>query len=193
MQIIDITKEMLSSPVYPGSNAPYLEQIKSISKGDMYNLSRFTSDVHCSTHADAPLHFFSGGCDIASMPLEHYIGDCYVIDVNECLLTDGYLMPKIPAGAKRILIRTNGKSYLSDNCAKALADSGIITIGTDALSVASCDNEYNIHTILLGKNIAIIESLDLSHTSEGEYFLSAAPLKIEGSDGAFVRAVLIKF
>lgn len=193
MQIIDITKEMLSSPIYPGSNAPDLEQIKSISKGDMYNLSRFTSDVHCSTHADAPLHFFSGRCDIALMPLEHYIGDCYVINVNEGLIMDDYLMSKIPSDAKRILLKTNGKSYLSDNCANALADSGIITIGTDALSVASFDNEYNIHTILLGKKIAIIESLDLSNTLEGKYFLSAAPLKIEGSDGAFVRAVLIKF
>ncbi|NMC57751.1 MAG: hypothetical protein GYA50_11075, partial [Eubacteriaceae bacterium] len=58
---------------------------------------------------------------------------------------------------------------------------------------AHCDNEYNIHTILLGKKIAILESLDLSNVASGKYFLSAAPLKIEGSDGAFVRAVLIKF
>ena len=193
MHIIDITREMLSSPVYKGSNTPKLEQIKSISDGDMYNLSNFTSDVHCSTHADAPLHFFSGSCDIASMPLEHYIGDCYVIDVNQGLITDDYMIPKLPFDAKRILLKTNGKSYLSDNCAKALADSGIITIGTDALSVASYDNEYNIHTILLGKKIAIIESLDLSNTLEGKFFLSAAPLKIQGSDGAFMRAVLIKF
>ncbi|NMC56364.1 MAG: cyclase family protein, partial [Eubacteriaceae bacterium] len=162
MYIIDITREMLSSLVYPGSNTPKLEQIKSISDGDMYNLSCFTSDVHCSTHADAPLHFFSGSCDIASMPLEHYIGDCYVIDVKKGMLMDDYLMPKIPSDAKRILLKTNGKSYLSDACAKAIADRGIITIGTDALSVASYDNEYNIHTILLGQEIAIIESLDLS-------------------------------
>jgi arylformamidase len=133
MHIIDITKEMLSSPVYPGSNAAKLEQIKSTSKGDMYNLSHFSSDVHCSTHADAPLHFFSNSCDIASMPLKHYIGDCYVIDVDEGLITDEYLMHRLPHDAKRILLKTNGKSYLSDNCAKALAYMGIITIGTDAL------------------------------------------------------------
>ncbi len=193
MLIIDITKEMLSSPVYPGSNAAKLEQIKSVSKGDMYNLSHFSSDVHYSTHADAPLHFFSDSCDIASMPLEHYIGDCYVINVDEGLLTENYLMPKVPKGAKIILLKTNGKSYLSDGCAKALADIGIMTIGTDALSVASYDNEYNIHTILLGEKIAILESLDLSNAVQEKYFLSAAPLKIKGSDGAFVRAVLIKF
>ena len=193
MQIIDITKEMLSSPVYPGSDKAEIKKIKSVSEGDLYNLSHFSSDVHFSTHADAPLHFFSYGCDIASMPLEHYIGDCFVIEVDEELLSEDYLLPKIAPGAKRILLKTNGESYLSDECARALVNIGIITIGTDALSVASNDNEYNIHTILLSKKIAILESLDLTNAASGKYFLSAAPLKIKGSDGAFVRAVLIVF
>jgi arylformamidase len=193
MNIFDITKEFLSSPKYPDSYIADLKTVASISNGDSYNLSILTSSVHHGTHADATLHFFEDGCDIASMPLEHYIGDCYVIKVCAGILSADYLMEKIPSDAKRILLKGDGKATLSEDCAKALAATDVITIGTDYWSVATLDNEYAIHRVLLKEKIAIIEALDLTNISEGTYFLSAAPLKIAGSDGAYVRAVLIKF
>lgn len=193
MNIIDITKEFLSSPKYPGSCNAELKAISSISHKDNYNLSTLTANVHYGTHADAPFHFFEDGCDIASMLLTHYIGNCYVIEVNEDLLSPEYLMPKIPADATRILLKGNAKATLSEDCARAIAASNIITIGTDYWSVAALDNECIIHKILLKEKIAIIESLELTNVPEGKYFLSAAPLKIKGSDGAYVRAVLIEF
>lgn len=193
MHIIDITREMLSSPVYPGCNAAEIKQVSSMSKGDIYNLSVLCSDVHCGTHADAPLHFLPDGLDIASMPLLHYIGECYVINVESGLIEADYLIGKIPQGSKRILLKTNGRAYLSDECAYAIVKNGIITIGIDNLSVADFNNEYSIHTILLNANVAILESLNLAEVEAGKYFLSAAPLKIKGSDGSFIRAVLIKF
>jgi arylformamidase len=193
MNVFDITKEFLSSPKYPDSYDAELKTASSISNGDCYNLSILTSSVHYGTHADAPLHFFNEGCDIASMPLEHYIGDCYVIEVCEGPLTADYFMSKFPSDARRILLKGNGKATLSEDCARALAASDIITIGTDYWSIAALDNECMIHKILLKEKIAIIEGLDLTNILAGKYFLSAAPLKIAGSDGAYVRALLIKF
>jgi arylformamidase len=46
------------------------------------------------------------------------------------------------------------------------------------------------HHALAEARIAIVESLDLSEVDEGEHQLAALPLKIAGSDGAPVRAIL---
>jgi len=43
----------------------------------------------------------------------------------------------------------------------------------------------------LGSGIAVLEGLVLADIPEGKYILSALPLKIPGSDGSPVRAVLI--
>jgi arylformamidase len=39
----------------------------------------------------------------------------------------------------------------------------------------------------------ILEGLELDNVKAGEYFLSAAPIKIKGADGSPVRAVLVEF
>ena len=65
------------------------------------------------------------------------------------------------------------------------------TLGTDALSVGPVGGEKPPHQSILGEGIAIIETLKLEGVEPGRYFLSAAPVKIAGSDGAPVRAVLI--
>jgi polyketide cyclase len=44
----------------------------------------------------------------------------------------------------------------------------------------------------LGANIGIIEDLYLRNVGEGQYFLSALPLNIKGSEASPVRAVLIE-
>ena len=48
-----------------------------------------------------------------------------------------------------------------------------------------------VHKRLLGKNIVLLEGILLTGIPEGTYFLSAAPLKLAGSDGAPCRAYLI--
>jgi arylformamidase len=46
--------------------------------------------------------------------------------------------------------------------------------------------------LLLEKEIIPLEGLDLSQVEEGEYILAAFPLYLKDSDGAPVRAALIK-
>ncbi len=48
-----------------------------------------------------------------------------------------------------------------------------------------------VHLILLGANVVLLEGIRLSEVSEGCYFLSAAPLNLSGADGSPCRAVLI--
>jgi arylformamidase len=48
-----------------------------------------------------------------------------------------------------------------------------------------------VHLILLGANIILLEGIRLEQVSEGVYFLNAAPLNLSGADGSPCRAVLI--
>ena len=70
--------------------------------------------------------------------------------------------------------------------AQRLIDLKVRLIGTEKLSIGS----DQVHRYLLGNECVILEALDLSAAPEGEYILSALPLKIE-ADGCPVRAVLM--
>ena len=48
-----------------------------------------------------------------------------------------------------------------------------------------------VHLILLGKGIALLEGVVLAEIPESTYILSAAPLNLAASDGAPCRAYLI--
>ena len=49
-----------------------------------------------------------------------------------------------------------------------------------------------VHLILLGAEVVLLEGIVLKEVEEGKYFLSAAPLNLGGSDGSPCRAVLIR-
>ena len=80
---------------------------------------------------------------------------------------------------------------LDESGARAILEYDIELIGIDYLSVQKFGDENNIvHTLLLGKNILLLENIDLRQVNEGEYELFAFPVKIRGVEGAPVRAVL---
>lgn len=54
------------------------------------------------------------------------------------------------------------------------------------------DISQEVHKILLGAEVVLLEGMVLTGVEEGKYWLSAAPLNLAGSDGAPCRAVLVK-
>jgi arylformamidase len=191
MKYYDITRELLSSPVYPGDREPELETVFDMHRGADFNLHSLSCSLHAGTHCDAFLHFCRDGQDIASMSLDHFIGPCLVLSVPEnSLVTEDDLRDRLPEGTRRLLLKSGGTSFLAPSGAAVLLRREILTLGTDASSVAPPDNEAGIHVPLLSGGVALIESLWLEKVPDGEYFLSAAPLKICGAEGAPCRAVL---
>jgi arylformamidase len=64
-------------------------------------------------------------------------------------------------------------------------------VGVDYLSVEAFGSaEYPVHDTLLGAGVVIIETLNLSGVSAGDYELIALPVKLKGADGAPARVVL---
>ncbi len=193
MKLIDITRDYTKAPLYPGSKLPEIKRVCDMSKGDMYNASSIVTTSHIGTHADAFCHFLKdSNISIEKMKLEHYYGRCIVMSFKpdtpiELSDVEGKLK-----NVERLVIHSGGFSYLTKQAAEYIANSDVITIVTDAWSVAPLDNEPEIHEIILGNDIAVIENVVLDDVEDGEYILSAFPVKYDGCDGAPVRAVLIE-
>lgn len=192
MKIIDISQELTSCDVYPGDPHPSLKRLKSTSDGELYNLSALEMCVHNGTHIDAPFHFIDGGCTVEGIPLERFVGKCYVARFDGVLgRSDAKSILKKADGAKRILI--GGKVTVTASAARAFADAEIMLIGNSGTSVGPEEAPMEVHKILLEKGIVLLEGIMLDDVKEGEYFLNAAPLNIKGSDGSPCRAYLIEF
>ena len=66
-----------------------------------------------------------------------------------------------------------------------------MTVGVDYLSIGGWDKDgVEVHQVMLGAGIWVIEGLNLAKIKPGRYDLICLPLKIEGSDGAPARALL---
>ena len=190
MKIIDISQELLAADVYPGDPVPTLEPLSRIALGDECNLTAAHLCLHNGTHADAPLHYLEEEADVASLPLEPFLGKCHVVTVNG-LLSGADMERLVPPGCKRLLLRGLGNAFLTQSAAFVLTDLGVNLVGTDAPSIGPQENEAAPHKELLGAGVVILEGLRLKGVKDGTYFLVAPPIKIAGADGAPVRALLL--
>lgn len=189
--MIDISRELFSTPPYPGDPAPQRDLIRRMSMGDSFNLSGFYTGCHSATHMDAPRHFIDDGKTIDEMDLSAFIGPCTVIEANG-IITGADIDKILPLCEKMILFKGSGQAFLSASAAFALADAGITLVGTDAQSIEIGDAEHPAHKQLLGAEIPILEGLDLSKVQPGNYGLMALPLFLAGAEASPVRAVLIQ-
>jgi arylformamidase len=193
MKVIDITMTIHPDmEIYPGDAAPKITRYSNVECGDMYNVSSITVGTHTGTHVDPPLHLFEAGAGIDALPLEKLVGPARVLDVSTI---DGALEPVDigPVKANEILLLKgpSGGAHVSTAAAWYLADKGINTVGTNALSISTSEDEYEAHCALLNAGIAVIEGLSLTGVDAGNYFFVCLPLKIAEGDGGPARAILI--
>ncbi len=189
--MIDVSRELFSTPVYPGDPVPRRDIVRRMSMGDACNLSGFYACCHNATHVDAPRHFIEDGKTIDQMDLSAFMGRCTVIEA-EGIITGADMDKILPECEKMILFKGEGKAFLSASAAFVLQDAGVTLIGTDAQSVEHGDDTFPAHKQLLGAEIVLLEGLDLSGVEPGNYRLTALPLFLEGAEASPVRAVLMQ-
>ena len=192
--IIDISQESFSSKVYPGDPCPQMMRILSIEKGDLCNLTEFSMCAHNGTHVDAPFHFINSGKTIDEAGLEPFVGDCFVACHNGNVTASDASMilekAETAGASQRILIA--GKATVTAEAAQVFADKGILLLGNESQTVGPENAPKEVHLILLGAEVVLLEGIVLKNVDEGRYFLNAAPLNLGGCDGAPCRAYLIK-
>lgn len=191
--IIDISQEVFSCRVYPGDPPPLRRRIGDMRAGDAYNLTAFSMCAHSGTHVDAPLHFLREGKDIEQMGLRPFAGPCWVARREGALTAaeaESILRSARASNAEaRILIA--GQAVVTAEAARVFAAAGTLLLGNESQTVGPEDAPMAVHRLLLTAGVALLEGVVLDRVAEGPYFLSAAPLKMAGSDGAPCRAYLI--
>ena len=195
MIIYDISQEVFSCQVYPGDPTPQRSVLSSMEKGDLYNLTAFSMCAHNGTHVDAPFHFLKDGKTIDAIGLEAFVGPAFVTELHGIISSHDAMeiLKKArdcdPEAAKRILIK--GSAVVSSEAAKVFASNGILLLGNESQTVGPEDAPMEVHLILLGSGVVLLEGIRLGEVEEGRYFLCAAPLNLSGADGSPCRAVLI--
>lgn len=191
--IIDISQEVFSCKVFPGDPVPVMNRIQSIEQGDVCNLSAFSMCAHNGTHVDAPFHFINDGDTVERVGLDYFVGDCYVArcqgDVTAEDAADILSRARAVGASGRILIA--GKATVTAEAAIVFAQSNIKLFGNESQTVGPEEGPMEVHLILLGAGIVLLEGVVLTDVAEGKYFLNAAPLNLAGCDGAPCRAYLL--
>jgi len=192
--------------VYPGNPEIDISLQQAVAKGASANVSTIRFGSHTGTHVDASRHFFDDGQPVDKIPLDRLIGPALLVSFDDEIRSIGAsdLRDRDLKGHKRILIRTRNSALLSQqefvpdytflapDGAQYLVDSGVELVGVDYLSIEEFHSgHHRTHRTLLERSVVIVEGLDLSAPSPGEYNFICLPLRIEGCDGAPARAVLI--
>ena len=195
MKIYDISQEVFGCQVYPGDPMPEKRELKSMEKGELYNLTVFSMCAHNGTHIDAPRHFIQGGKTVDEISMDAFIGMAYVAE-HSGVVTDNDATEIIAnakkqnmEAAKRILIK--GEVEVSLEAANVFASSNILLLGNEPQSVGPQNAPMAVHLALLSADVILLEGIRLAEVSEGIYFLNAVPLNLAGADGSPCRAVLI--
>ena len=190
MKIYDISQEVFSCAVYPGDPAPQRRRLSAMEAGNLYNLTAFSMCAHNGTHVDAPFHFLPDGKTVEQLGLEVFVGPCQVIrHEGDVTAADAQRMIAVSGSVPRLLIA--GDATVTEDAARVFARSGLCLLGNEGQTVGPENAPMGVHLLLLGQGIALLEGIQLTQVPEGEYFLSAAPLKLAGADGAPCRAYLI--
>lgn len=211
MRVHDITLTLSSTlPVWPGDPQVRIERMKKIDDGANSNVSEIQMRVHSGTHIDAPVHFLNESKkSVESISLDQLIGFCVVVEVPDEVteITRAVLESLyFPQGSKRILFKTRNSHYwqenstefhpdfvgISEDAAQFLVERGYLLVGIDYLSISPYKRSRPTHEAFLKAGVVILEGVDLSRVGEGYYSIFCLPLKLEGSDGAPARVILIE-
>mgnify|MGYP000978964325 CR=1 FL=1 len=203
--LYDITRTI--SPelaVWPGDTPFSCQHVARKEEGSSVNLTTLTLSAHTGSHADAPYHYESGTSHPAELPLEPYLGPAHLVTIDR---RSGGIVPadfdgRDLDGVQRLLIHTwvsdlpDGQwpedfPYPTVELIDWLAGQGVVLLGVDMPSVDEFTSKtLPCHHRLLDRRMLNLETLCFRGVPDGVYELIALPLKLAGSCGSPVRAVL---
>lgn len=205
MTLYDITRTVTpQTAVWPGDTPYSVEPVASITGGSSVNLTTICLSPHTGTHADAYFHYERDGEHPVAMPLDAYLGRARVVTVTR---RDGPLTPADFAGvdltgAERLLVHSHVSDlgddvwpdefpYLSVDLIEWLATLGVRLIGLDSPSVDEfTSKDLPCHHALRRFGLVNLELVQLRGVPDGDYELTALPLKLDLACGSPVRALL---
>jgi arylformamidase len=206
-KIYDISVPLSSeTPVFPGRPRFDKKLVLSLARGEGANISELALTSHTGTHVDSPNHFIQDMDTIDKVPFRRVIGGARVFELNVAEKIDG---PDIQSLAIEpgsiVLFKTRNSTlwaekefrkdyvYLTKGAAEVLRDRGVTAVGFDYVIPDELENMARpVHHVLFGKEIILIEGINLRNVPPGDYFLICLPLSIKDGEAAPARAVLVE-
>ena len=171
--------------------------------GTTFQIDRIDMTGPTGTYLDAPFHRHADMTDLAGLPLTSTAGlDGIVVKAPP----DGGLGPELFQGknitGKAVLVRTGFSDhfgtdryfqdppFLTRETAEYLAGNKAALVGVDFMNVDSTNDPARpVHTILLGRNIPIVEHLtNLDQLPDKGFLFFAVPPKVKSMGSITVRA-----
>lgn len=205
MKIIDLSHTLEEEmPVFPGTEKPKLENACTL-KTHGFREKLLTMYSHTGTHMDAPAHMLESGLCLDELNIDRFFGKAYVLDctlIHKAITVEDLPEKEVLMNLSFLLLNTGWdkkwgkKEYFSDfpaltkEAAIYLSKFDLKGLGTDAISVDLITSKtFDVHKILLNKNMVMIENLTGLELIEDFCDLSVLPLKIKEADGSPIRAV----
>ncbi|MGA9475894.1 MAG: cyclase family protein [Terriglobales bacterium] len=172
--------------------------------GTEFQIGKIEMVGNTGTYLDSPFHRYAEGKDLSQLELSK-LADLPALKVssNGKQAVDVSLFPGgVELAGRAILIETGwsrhwntaqyyeGHPFLTEDAASFLADSGVALVGIDSHNVDDAqDLRRPVHTILLGREIPIVEHMtNLARLPERGFRFFAVPVKVKGFGTFPVRA-----
>jgi arylformamidase len=203
-ELIDLSLPLRDGgPSYPGDPLCSIRPFKSL-EADGVNLRTIAIGSHQGTHLDAASHFLADGTTVERIPLGQTTGPAILVDLGErpprsAIEVADFSRLELQPGDRLVYRvgwdrRVEEPGYFTDgprlslDAARWLAERRLGLLGMDT-PTPNPEHGREIHRLLLGAGTVLLEALaGLDRLRPGSFWLSAAPIRIVGSDGAPVRA-----
>lgn len=195
----------VSAPIYEGmpvyKNKPEKQPKLSTTTNGHVTESRMELDLHTGTHVDSPLHMINDGDTMETIQIEDLVGKVKLFDLTgvDDRITKADIVSLPIEKDDFVLFKTKNSLedafnfefiFVAADAAAHLAEIGIKGVGVDGLGIERSQPDHDTHRSLFEQKVIIAEGLRLADVPEGEYFMVAAPLRIQGTDASPARVLL---
>jgi kynurenine formamidase len=211
--LIDVSHDVEHGMItYKGLPAPLIsdflsreESRRRYTEGTEFHIGRIEMVANTGTYMDSPFHRYAEGKDLSQLALSSIAnleGVCFRALNSEGRGIDATLFQRADIRGKAVLVHTGWDAhwgteryfernpFLKRDAAQFLADSGVRLVGIDSLNIDNTqDGSRPAHSILLGKDIPIVEHLcHLGSLPDDGFRFFAVPVKVKGFGTFPVRA-----
>jgi len=220
-KIIDLTIPITTGmDMSPGTKAttPQVEfEIFRSHEQSNIQLGIYRTPIHVGTHLDTPLHIFPDGLPMEQVPLNHWMGEAFCVDLHwvkpNHAITAKDLADNTPELAEGmiLLIHTGWSDkmygnaeywsespFLTPEAAQWMVDKKVKLGGYDFFqdegpkALKLDPSSFKVHRIMLANGCYNCEHLtNLGEIAGKKVFFMALPLSIPGAEGTPTRAVAL--
>jgi arylformamidase len=198
----------VESVIFPGTQ-PFTVNPKQLTIGDDdFRSSDLVMSAHAGTHLDAPAHLVRYQKTIDQYSAKDFILPALVVDIKdrEAIRPSELKNLEIHQGDALLFRTDNSRSgrsttpapsdfyvYMSLEAARFCVEKKVSLTGFDYfVAEKPKDRSAVVHHTLFQKDILILEGANLKDVPPGRYTLFCFPLKLQGSEGSPVRAILVQ-